>query len=126
MPRNYILSTTQHWRTSHFLFCIRPESNVNLCSEEMFYQLALMQFGSYRRLKLDPPPPLRTLLKLAVDAEPGTEKSGLSKNEIVDVSVLCYLESPGLTIHSASRKHSSRDVACWPSTLRSTSRPMEK
>ncbi|KAF8122647.1 DNA mismatch repair protein [Boletus edulis] len=52
--------------------------------EEMFYQLALMQFGSYRRLKLDPPPPLRTLLKLAVDAEPGTEKSGLSKNEIVD------------------------------------------
>lgn len=47
-----------------------------------------MQFGSYRRLKLDPPPPLRTLLKLAVDAEPGTEKSGLSKNDIVDVSVL--------------------------------------
>ncbi|KAF8548260.1 DNA mismatch repair protein MutL [Imleria badia] len=53
-------------------------------AEEMFYQLALMQFGSYRRLKLDPPPPLRTLIKLAVDAEPGTEKSGLSKNEIVD------------------------------------------
>ncbi|KAN0085797.1 hypothetical protein V8E55_006931 [Tylopilus felleus] len=53
-------------------------------AEETFYQLALMQFGSYRRLKLDPPPPLRTLLKLAVDAEPGTEKSGLSKNEIVD------------------------------------------
>lgn len=45
-----------------------------------------MQFGSYRRLELDPPPPLRTLLKLAVDAEPDTEKSGLSKNEIVDVS----------------------------------------
>jgi len=53
-------------------------------AEEMFYQLALMQFGSYRRLRLDPPPPLRTLLKLAVDAEPGTEKSGLSKNEVVD------------------------------------------
>ncbi|KAF8434567.1 DNA mismatch repair protein [Boletus edulis BED1] len=46
--------------------------------EEMFYQLALMQFGSYRRLKLEPPPPLRTLLKLAVDAEP-------------DVCVPCYL-----------------------------------
>ncbi|KIJ14511.1 hypothetical protein PAXINDRAFT_115810 [Paxillus involutus ATCC 200175] len=53
-------------------------------AEEMFYQLALMQFGSCRRLKLDPPPPLRTLLKLAVDAEPGTERSGLGKNEIVD------------------------------------------
>lgn len=57
----------------------------------MFYQLALLQFGSYRRLKLDPPPPLRTLLKLAVDAEPGTEKSGLSKNEIVDASVPSHL-----------------------------------
>ncbi|KAF9235807.1 hypothetical protein BU15DRAFT_89456 [Melanogaster broomeanus] len=53
-------------------------------AEEMFYQLALMQFGSYRRLKLDPSPPLRTLLKLAVDAEPETERSGLSKDEIVD------------------------------------------
>ncbi|KIJ63138.1 hypothetical protein HYDPIDRAFT_93204 [Hydnomerulius pinastri MD-312] len=53
-------------------------------AEEMFYQLALMQFGNYRRLKFDPPPPLRTLLKLAVDAETGTERSGLSKNEIVD------------------------------------------
>ncbi|KIK94933.1 hypothetical protein PAXRUDRAFT_141840 [Paxillus rubicundulus Ve08.2h10] len=53
-------------------------------AEEMFYQLALMQFGSCRRIKLDPPPPLRTLLKLAVDAEPGTERSGLGKNEIVD------------------------------------------
>jgi hypothetical protein len=73
--------------------CVRPESNAHVCSEEMFYQLALMQFGSYRRLKLDPPPPLRTLIKLAVDAEPGTEKSGLSKNEIVDVSIPCYLEN---------------------------------
>lgn len=71
---------------------IRPESDAHVGSEEMFYQLALMQFGSYRRLRLDPPPPLRTLLKLAVDVEPGTEKSGLSKNEIVDASVLCYLE----------------------------------
>lgn len=53
----------------------------------MFFQLGLMQFGSFRRLKLDPPPPIRTLLKLAVDAEPGTEKSGLSKNEIVDASL---------------------------------------
>ncbi|KAH7882438.1 histidine kinase-like ATPase [Phlebopus sp. FC_14] len=53
-------------------------------AEEMFYQLALMQFGDYSRVKLEPPPPLRTLLKLAVDAEPDTERSGLSKNEIVE------------------------------------------
>jgi len=52
----------------------------------MFYQLALMQFCDYRRLRLDPPPSLRTLLKLAVDAESGTERSGLTKDEIVDVS----------------------------------------
>ena len=71
---------------------IRPESDTHVRSEEMFYQLALLQFGSYRRLKLDPPPPLRALLKLAVDAEPGTEKSGMSKNEIVDVCLAWYLE----------------------------------
>ncbi|KAL4073647.1 histidine kinase-like ATPase [Scleroderma yunnanense] len=53
-------------------------------AEEMFYQLALKQFSDYRRMRLDPPPPLRTLLKLAVDAESGTERSGLNKDEIVD------------------------------------------
>lgn len=53
-------------------------------AEEMFYQLALMQFSGYKRLRLDPPPPLHTLLKLAVDAEADTERTGLGKNEIVD------------------------------------------
>lgn len=86
MLRNYIFSTTQLWRKSHFLCSFLFQFDAHVWSEELFYQLALMQFGSYRRLKLDPPPPLRTLLKLAVDAEPGTEKSGLSKNEIVNVS----------------------------------------
>lgn len=53
--------------------------------EELFYQLGLRQFGDYSRLKLEPPPPLRTMVKLAVDAEDGTENSKLSKQEIVDV-----------------------------------------
>ncbi|KAI6001571.1 histidine kinase-like ATPase [Pisolithus orientalis] len=53
-------------------------------AEEMFYQLALMQFGNYRRLRLDPHPPLRTLVELAVNIESGTERSGLQKSEIVD------------------------------------------
>ncbi|KAI6158071.1 histidine kinase-like ATPase [Pisolithus tinctorius] len=53
-------------------------------AEEMFYQLALMQFGNYRRLRLDPHPPLRTLVELAVNTESGTERSGLQKSEIVD------------------------------------------
>lgn len=52
----------------------------------MFYQLALLQFSDYRRMRLEPAPSLRILLKLAVDAESGTERSGLSKEEIVDVS----------------------------------------
>ncbi|KAI6134789.1 histidine kinase-like ATPase [Pisolithus croceorrhizus] len=53
-------------------------------AEEMFYQLALRQFGNYRRLRLDPHPPLRTLVELAVNVERGTEQSGLEKTEIVD------------------------------------------
>jgi hypothetical protein len=96
MLPSYILSTTQPWRTSCFLLCDdNGLINAVVFSEEMFYQLALMQFGSCRRLKLDPPPPLRTLLKLAVDAEPGTERSGLGKNEIVDVSGHNALKSGG-------------------------------
>ena len=53
--------------------------------EEMFYQLALLQFGDYSRLRLDPPPSLRRLVKIAVEVEEGTERSGMSKDEIVDV-----------------------------------------
>ncbi|OAX31623.1 hypothetical protein K503DRAFT_805920, partial [Rhizopogon vinicolor AM-OR11-026] len=53
-------------------------------AEEMFYQLALLQFGDYHRLKLDPPPSLRMLVKLAVEVEDGTERSGMSKDEIVN------------------------------------------
>lgn len=55
------------------------------CREELFYQLGLRQFGDFNRLKLEPPPPLRALVKLAVDAEEGTKHSRLSKAEIVDV-----------------------------------------
>ncbi|KAG1792786.1 histidine kinase-like ATPase [Suillus plorans] len=53
-------------------------------AEEMFYQLALLQFGDYNRLKLDPPPSLRTLVKFAVDVEEDTARSGMSNDEIVD------------------------------------------
>lgn len=58
-------------------------------SEEFFYQLGLLQFGNMNRIKLDPPPPLHTLVKLAVDAE-DTTKSSLSKDEIVDVSNIIF------------------------------------
>ena len=52
-----------------------------LNSEEFFYQLALRQFGDMSRLKLEPPPPVQTLVEIAVDAE-DTSSSSLSKAEI--------------------------------------------
>ncbi len=55
-------------------------------SEEFFYQLGVRQFGDFHRIKLEPPAPLRTLIKLAVDAEEGTSGSGMSKAKITDVS----------------------------------------
>jgi len=61
--------------------------------EELFYQLGLRQFGDYSRLKLEPPPPLRAMVKLAVDAEEGTKNSRLSKDQIIDVSSLLKAQS---------------------------------
>lgn len=59
--------------------------HVLLIREELFYQLGLRQFGDLSRMKLEPPPPLRTLIEIAVNAEKSTEGSELSKGEIVDV-----------------------------------------
>ncbi|KAG9043599.1 DNA mismatch repair protein [Tulasnella sp. UAMH 9824] len=54
-------------------------------AEEMFYQLALRQFGNFSRIKLEPPPPIRHLIKLAVDAEGDKVKeSGMSPEEVTD------------------------------------------
>jgi len=54
-------------------------------SEELFYQLGIRQFGDFSRIKLKPPPSLRSLLEIAVEADETTLKSQLSKTEIVDV-----------------------------------------
>ncbi|KAJ3969111.1 histidine kinase-like ATPase [Lentinula raphanica] len=53
-------------------------------AEELFYQLGLRQFGDFSRLKLEPPPSLHELIKIAVDAEETSEETTLSKSEIVD------------------------------------------
>ncbi|TFK41668.1 DNA binding protein [Crucibulum laeve] len=58
--------------------------NHNSLAEELFYQLGLRQFGDFKKLKLEPPPPLRTLIEIAVDAEESIEQSSLSKSQIVD------------------------------------------
>ncbi|PSR71450.1 hypothetical protein PHLCEN_2v12717 [Hermanssonia centrifuga] len=61
--------------------------NYGALSEELFYQLGLRQFGNYTRIKLDPPPPLRMLVRIAVEAEEGTKNSRLSKADIVNLIV---------------------------------------
>ncbi|KAJ7512062.1 histidine kinase-like ATPase [Mycena galericulata] len=58
--------------------------NHGALAEELFYQLGLRQFGDFSRLKLQPPPPLRTLIEIAVGLEETTEESGLTKPQIVD------------------------------------------
>ncbi|KAF9525740.1 DNA binding protein [Crepidotus variabilis] len=58
--------------------------NHDALAEELFYQLGLRQFGDLSHIKLDPPPPLRTLLEIAVGAEESTTESKLSKEQIVD------------------------------------------
>lgn len=57
--------------------------------EELFYQLGLRQFGDFSRLKLEPPPPLRIMVEIALDVEDSTH-SRLSKVQIVDVRLRCY------------------------------------
>ena len=53
--------------------------------EELFYQLGLRQFGDFSRIKLEPPPSLRSLLEIAVEADETTSSSQLTNQQIVDV-----------------------------------------
>ncbi|KAG8766722.1 DNA mismatch repair protein [Serendipita sp. 397] len=56
-------------------------------AEEFFYQLGLRQFGNFHRIKLDPPPPLRELVKLAVAADEHFPESGMSVESGTDAIV---------------------------------------
>ncbi|KAK0496296.1 histidine kinase-like ATPase [Armillaria luteobubalina] len=53
-------------------------------AEELFFQLALRQFGDMTKLKLEPPPSLRKLVQIAVDVEDTSEDTKLTKAQIVD------------------------------------------
>ncbi|KAI0938628.1 hypothetical protein AcW1_001690 [Taiwanofungus camphoratus] len=77
---NRCLSLIQH---STKLYLV----NHGALAEELFYQLGLRQFGNMSRLQLQPPPALRTLVTLAVDAEEGVERSRMTKPQIVDCVV---------------------------------------
>ncbi|KAJ7637128.1 histidine kinase-like ATPase [Roridomyces roridus] len=58
--------------------------NHGALAEELFYQLGLRQFGDFSRLKLQPPPPLRRLIEIAVEQEETISESRLTKPQIVD------------------------------------------
>ncbi|EIW55636.1 DNA mismatch repair protein MutL [Trametes versicolor FP-101664 SS1] len=79
------LSLVQHGTRLYLL-------NHGALSAELFYQLGLRQFGDLPRIRLDPAPELRTLVALAVDAEEGIAKSGMSKDAVVDRIVNMLLE----------------------------------
>lgn len=53
--------------------------------DEYFYQLGLRQFGTMDRLKLDPPPDLKELLRLAA-AEEDLGAHNLEVEDVVNVS----------------------------------------
>jgi DNA mismatch repair protein MLH1 len=56
-------------------------------SEELFYQLGLRQFGNLGRLHLKPPPSLRELLEIAIEGETDSHQSGMTQEEILEVSI---------------------------------------
>ena len=60
--------------------------NHNTLMEELFYQLSLRQFGAMGKFHLNPPPSVRELLSIALEDEPNHEQSGLSAEQIIDVS----------------------------------------
>ncbi|KAL1667281.1 hypothetical protein GGF50DRAFT_124917 [Schizophyllum commune] len=58
---------------------------VNHCSlaEELFHQLGVRQFGDFSRMKLSPPPSLRTLVQLGISAEDIEGQTTLKREDIV-------------------------------------------
>ena len=83
-----ITSVRAYWS---LLFSHRDLSRSH--SEELFYQLGLRQFGNFHRLELEPPPSVKTLIRLAVRAEDGRWKEfgvDLDEDTVVEVSKLAY------------------------------------
>ncbi|KAH7907575.1 histidine kinase-like ATPase [Hygrophoropsis aurantiaca] len=118
LPRS--LSLIQH---STKLYLV----NHGALAEELFYQLALRQFGDYSRIKLDPPPPLRTLVKLAVEAEEDTGRSGMSKEKIVDCIVKTLMDRRAMLLEYFSISITSEgDVETFPLLLRDYTPSLDK
>ncbi|KAM0749340.1 putative DNA mismatch repair protein [Meredithblackwellia eburnea MCA 4105] len=52
-------------------------------AEELLYQLGLRQFGRFVRIKLEPPPPLKDLVRIALSNEKSHESLKITPEEIV-------------------------------------------
>ncbi|CAD6567867.1 MAG: DNA mismatch repair protein [Tremellales sp. Tagirdzhanova-0007] len=75
VDRDLSLSLVQH---STKLYLVEHAS----LGDEHFYQLGLRQFGSFHRLRLEPAPEIRELLRLAAEDERGIAENGLDLNEV--------------------------------------------
>lgn len=99
------------------------------CSEELFYQLGLRQFGRFVRIKLQPAPPLRELIRLAVEHDEGRAAAQMPTADIIEVRVAlggcCLASLTCVFVDSASTTPSSISVPCSTSTFRSTSTTRE-
>ncbi|TCD68743.1 DNA mismatch repair protein [Steccherinum ochraceum] len=71
------LSLVQHAKKLYLV-------NHGVLAEELFYQLGLRQFGNFRRIKLDPPPPIKSLISLAVEVEEGLQRTTLNKEQVTE------------------------------------------
>jgi DNA mismatch repair protein MLH1 len=86
MRKNSISLTTPYLRE----YCLLESSLLSVLnesyygSEELFYQLALRQFGSMKPLKLNPPPSIKSLIRIAIDVE-DTASSSVTKDQLVEV-----------------------------------------
>ncbi|EPQ29322.1 uncharacterized protein PFL1_03077 [Pseudozyma flocculosa PF-1] len=51
--------------------------------EEFAYQLVIRQFGSLKRIKLDPPPSIEELIRIGLDCEPDVPVKGPDREQMV-------------------------------------------
>ncbi|WVQ82016.1 hypothetical protein IAT38_004144 [Cryptococcus sp. DSM 104549] len=77
VDRDLCLSLVQH---NTKLFLVNHAS----LGDEHFYQLGLRQFGAFNRLRLEPAPSLRALLRLAAEDEAGLKEAGLDVENVVE------------------------------------------
>ncbi|GAA5883100.1 hypothetical protein JCM16303_006091 [Sporobolomyces ruberrimus] len=67
----------------------------NVVAEQLFYQLTLRQFGRFSRIKLQPPPSLKQLIRMGVEKDFPRDKSivKLSVDQIVKKIEGCIVEA---------------------------------